>query len=149
MIPLKLWYSREQTAGDVAETPVELTAALDRIAALSGPDWPALATVTPVGTKFGPVLYVGFHVRNGALLYSGSDDMDGSFTLGSGPTDGDPLLYMYMTSDNEFPPNSEIPAELVRRAVHEFADTGRRPTCVAWQTWDRPDATTESEYPEF
>jgi hypothetical protein len=88
-------------------------------------------------------------VRDGALLYSGSDDMDGSFTLGSGPIDGDPLLYMYMTSDNEFPPNSEIPVELVRRAVHEFADTGRRPTCVAWQTWDRPDATTESEYPEF
>jgi hypothetical protein len=148
MIPLNVWYSHEQVAGDVARTADELAAALDRVAALSRPDWPALATVTPVGAKFGPVLYVGFHLESGALLYSGEDYPDGSFSLGSGPIDGEPLLYMYMSSDNEFPPNAEIPADLVRKATQEFADTGRRPTYVEWQTWDRTEAT-ESELPEF
>jgi hypothetical protein len=148
MIPLTLWYAREQEAGDRAETPAELDSALDRIAALSGPGWPALATVTPAGARFGPVLYVGFHEQNGALLYSGEDDADGSFTRGAGSITGEPLLYMNMESDNEFPPNSELPADRIRQAVHEFANTGRRPTCVDWQTWGRPDATTDSEWPD-
>jgi hypothetical protein len=110
MIPPTMWYSHEQVAGDVVGTADELTSALDRVAALSSPGWPALAIVTPMGAKFGPVLYVGLHLELGALLYSGEDDPDGSFTLGDGPVDGEPLLYMYMSSENEFPPNSEIPA---------------------------------------
>lgn len=148
MIPLNVC-SHEQVAGDVAAASDELATVLDRVAALSRSDWPALATVTPVGAKFGPVLYVGFHLGLGALLYSGEDDPDGSFSLGDGPADDEPLLYMYMSSDNEFPPNAEIPAALVRKAAHEFATTGHRPTCVEWQTWDRTDATTESEFPEI
>jgi Immunity protein Imm1 len=89
MIPLKLWYSHEQTEGDIARTHDELDAALDRIAALSGPDWPALATVHQTGNKFGPLLHVGLHVEKGALLYSGDDDEEGSYTAGSGPQEGD------------------------------------------------------------
>ncbi|HEX5404904.1 MAG TPA: Imm1 family immunity protein [Pseudonocardiaceae bacterium] len=145
MIPLKLWYSHEQTEGDIARTHDELDAALDRVAVLSGPDWPVLAEVTQAADKFGPLLYVGLHVEQGALLYSGDDDEDGSYTTGSGTQDGEPLLYMQGTSDCEFPPNSEVSATLIRQAAHEFADTGLRPTCVLWQTWDRPDADTDSE----
>jgi Immunity protein Imm1 len=147
MIPLTVWHAHEQASGDTAATPAELDLALDRVASLSRPDWPALATVKPTGSRFGPVLYVGFHQGSGALLYSGDDDPDGSYTLGDGAADGEPLLYMYMTSDNEFPPNAEVDAALVRRAAHEFALTGRRPTCVRWQTWERPGATTASEFP--
>lgn len=147
MISLHLWYSRDQGKdGDVVGTSSELDVSLDRLAALSRPDWPALATVTPVGSRLGPVLYVGIHVDVGALLYSGDDYPDGTFTLGEGSVDGEPLLYMYTTSANEMPPNCEIPVELVRKAAHEFADTGLRPTCVEWQTWD-PPLSTESEFP--
>ena len=147
MIPLKLWYSHDQTAGDIAQTHEELDAALDRIAALSGPDWPALAEVTVVDNKFGPVLYVGLHLDLGALLYSGDDDKEGSFTTDGSPPDGERLLYMQGTSDCEFPSNAEVPAALIRRAAHEFADTGRRPTCVEWQVWEPEVDDSESDWP--
>ena len=149
MNPLLLWYSNDQAQGDVAATHEDLDRVLDKVAALAGPDWPAAAEVTLADDENGPVLYPGFHLTLGAAYYSGEDDPGPYYTLGNGRSDGEPLLYMMATSDNAMPPNSEIPVELVRRAVHEFADTGRRPTCLAWQTWDRPGATTESEYPEF
>jgi hypothetical protein len=147
VIPLELWYSHEQTEGDIARTHDELDAALDRIAALSGPDWPAVATVHQAGHRFGPLLYVGFHEEVGALMYPEIDSR--AYTVGEGTQDGDPILYMYTTSDSEFPPNAEVPAALIRQAAHEFADTGLRPTCVPWQTWERPDATTDSEWPDL
>jgi hypothetical protein len=147
MIPLTLWYSHEQAEGDTARAHDELDTVLDRIAALSGPEWPALATVNEVGSR-NPVLYVGFHEDRGALMYSG--DAQRAYTLGEGSQNGDPLLYMYTTADCEFPPNAEVPAVLIRRAAHEFADTGRRPTCVQWQTWERrSDTDTESEWPDL
>jgi hypothetical protein len=148
MIPLMLWYSHDQSEGDVARTHEELDAILDKVAALSGPDWPALAEVTLLENTKGPMLGPGFLLGQGAIYYSGHDYTNGNLTLGEGPRDGEPLLYMMTTSDNEFPPNSEIPVELVRRATHEFAETGVRPTCVEWQTWDRSGADTESEFPE-
>lgn len=40
-----------------------------------------------------------------------------------------------MTSDMELPSDAEVDAERVRCAVHEFADTGARPTSVDWQPW--------------
>jgi hypothetical protein len=147
MIPLKLWYSDEQTEGDIAHTHDELDAVLDRVAALSSSGWPALAEVTQAADKFGPLMYVGFHEYMGALMYPEIDTS--AYTVGEGTQDGDPLLYMQGTSDSEFPPNSEVPAALIRQATHEFADTGRRPTCVPWQTWERPDATTDSEWPDL
>jgi Immunity protein Imm1 len=149
MIPLVLWYSHEQADGDVVQTSDELDAALNKVAALSRPDWPVLAEVTQLENKFGPMMYVGFHVDAGALYFTDEDNPGPYFTLGTGAQDGEPLLYMYTTADNELPPNAEIPADLVRKAAHEFANTGRRPTSVEWQTWDRTDATTESEFPEI
>lgn len=137
MISLTFWYSRDQTDGDVGATHDELDAVLSRVAALSLPEWPALAQVTQTeDTRSGPLLYVGFHVERGALLYSGDDDPDGSYTLGDGAAIGEPLLHMYTMSDCEFPPNAEVPADLIRQAAHEFADTGRRSTCVPWQAAD-------------
>jgi hypothetical protein len=146
MIPLILWYSHDQTEGDVARNQDELDAALDRLAALSGPEWPALATVSPLGERFGPVLYVGFHEEQGALMWGG--DTEAEYTLGQGSPDGEPLLYMYMTSADEFPSNAEIPAGIIRRAVHEFAETGQRPTCVDWQKWDEVRLDTGSDWPQ-
>jgi hypothetical protein len=147
VIPLKLWYSTEQTEGDVVHTHDDLDPALDRVAALAGPNWPALAEVTRFDNRLGPLLYVGLHVERGALPYSGDDDEKGSYTAGRGSREGDPLLYMQGTSACEFPPNCEVSTELVRRAVHEFADTGRRPTCVEWQVWVREPGDSGSEWP--
>lgn len=99
---------------------------LDRIAALARPDRPVLAEVTQTDDPdHGPLLYVGLH------------------------QDGEPLRYTQGGSDREFPPNSEISADLIRRATHEFADTGLRPACVAWQRWDRAPAGSNSEWPEL
>lgn len=148
MIPLRLWYSHDQKAGDIATTHAELDVLLDRLSALSTPEWPALAEVTPAASKYGPALYVGLHVDLGALRASTADDPGPYYTVGEGSSDGEPILYMYTTSDGEVPANAEIPAALVRQAAHEFADTGVRPTCVDWQIWKAPVLDTESEFPE-
>ncbi|HEX5406852.1 MAG TPA: Imm1 family immunity protein [Pseudonocardiaceae bacterium] len=143
MTPLELWYSHDQAEGrhrhhsrEAGQHPRQ-----GRGACRTG-----LACRRRSDTGSGrqsPVLYPGFHLELGAVYYSGRDARGPYYTRGEGQPGGSPLVYMYATSDNELPSNSEIPVELVRQAVHEFADTGRRPTCVSWQTWDRPNATTE------
>jgi hypothetical protein len=48
------------------------------------------------------------------------------------------VAYSITGARTEFPDNSEIPVDLVRRAVKEFLLAGgQRPTCVPWQpdTW--------------
>jgi hypothetical protein len=146
MIPLVLWYSHEQAEGEVVRTHDELDAALDRAVALSSPEWPVLAEVTQLDDKFGTMLYLGLHVDHGAIMYPG--DTHRFYTCSEGTPNGDPLLYMQGTSDNEFPPNAELPVTVIRQAAHEFADTGVRPACVEWQVWTRGDAGTGSELPQ-
>jgi hypothetical protein len=143
MISLTLWYSsdeidHDQTDGDIVRTHEQLDRALDRVAALSRENWPVLAQITQTDDLRGPMLYAGFHVDQGAILFPNRAAGGRFYTVGVGMPDGEPLLYMYDTSDNEFPPNSEISAELIRQAVHEFADSGGQPTCVDWQLWRAP-----------
>jgi hypothetical protein len=46
----------------------------------------------------------------------------------------DEVFYYYVDHDHEFPRDSEISIDLIRRAVKEFvASGGERPTCVEWQ----------------
>jgi hypothetical protein len=148
VIDLTWWYSHDQADGAVTRTPADVDDLLNRLAALSGPDWPALAEVTRAQDDLhGPLLYVGLHMDRGALMYSGPDNPDSSYTTAGGLPDPEPLLYMYTTSDCEFPSNSEVSAALIRQAAHEFADTGRRPTCVEWQRREREPVDTGSEWP--
>jgi hypothetical protein len=135
VIALEWWYSNSQQEGHVTRTSAEVDAMLDTLAGIAREDWPALAEVTRAEvTDFdAPALHVGLHVGRGVLLYTGPDDENGSFSRGDGPADGEPILYMQGTSADEFPPDSEIPVEIVRRAVHEFAETYRRPSDVPWQ----------------
>jgi hypothetical protein len=149
VITLTVWYSHDQTGdGDLVHHGAELDAALDRVAALSDTEWPALATISRPNDQASPALYVGFHGDQGALLFV-SVEGGREFSRGPGDADGEPLLYMYMTSPDDFPPNAEVPVALIRQAAHEFANTGQRPTCVQWQTWERPDVETESEWPDL
>jgi hypothetical protein len=145
MIPLQLWYSLDQTEGDVAREHEDLDAALDRVAAISDSEWAALAEVTQHADKFAAMLYVGFRTDMGALMYPGDQDHEETYTRGAGAPNHEPILYMQCNSDNEFPSNSEVPAALIRQAVHEFADTGLRPTCVEWQTWNPVAVDSGSE----
>jgi hypothetical protein len=135
MIELEWWYAAGQEAGDVTRTPAEVDAILDTLARMSRDDWPALAEVTQadVADRRAAMMYVGVHGDLGALMYSGPDDRTGSYSLGGASTEGTPILYMSGESDNEFPPNCEIPVVMVRQAAHEFAATGQRPTDVPWQ----------------
>jgi hypothetical protein len=136
VIALRWWYSADQeTEGHITRTTAEVDAVLDTLAQISREDWPALAEVTQVGVeeRGAGIIYVGLHVDRGVLMYSGPDNRPGSFSHGDGPADGEPILYMMGVSDTEFPSNSEIPADVVRRAVHEFAENARRPTEVPWQ----------------
>jgi hypothetical protein len=136
VIALRWWYSADQEAeGHITRTTAEIDAVLDTLAGIAREDWPALAEVTQVGVeeRGAAIIYVGLHVDRGVLMYSGPDNRPGSYSHGNGPADGEPILYMMGESDTEFPSNSEIPADIVRRAVHDFADSPRRPSGVPWQ----------------
>jgi hypothetical protein len=136
MISLTWWYSHDQEDGEVTTSPAEVDALLDRLIAMSKTHWPVLAEVTHTDDDpTSPLVYVGVHVDMGMLSYSDNPET-GYRTKGYAP-DGEPILYMYMTSDTEYPANSEIPVDLVREAVYEYATTGRRPTCVEWQARQR------------
>ncbi|MEW1721395.1 Imm1 family immunity protein [Streptomyces sp. NPDC093109] len=70
-------------------------------------------------------------LQMGLLAYL---DSDGNVvTLGSSDSHSKSVYYIqgYVA---EFPANSEISVDLVRRATKEFLSSGgRRPTCVKWQ----------------
>ncbi|HEX4702802.1 MAG TPA: Imm1 family immunity protein [Pseudonocardiaceae bacterium] len=149
MITWTVWYSHDQTAeGEIVHNGAELDAALDHVMAISDTEWPALATISRPNDHSNPALYVGFHSDRGVLLFV-SVEGGREFSRGSEDSDGAALLYMYMTSAEEFPSNAEVPTALVRKAAHEFADTGGRPTCVEWQLWEQPITDTESEWPDL
>jgi hypothetical protein len=138
VIALYWAYSNDPDEHVVTNTHAEIDDMLDKVAATSREDWPAAVQVTEASVEAvadinSAEMIVGFHVDRGALLYAGPDNMDGSFSRNDGPDDGEPILYMVGTYDNEFPSNSEIPVDVVRRAVHEFAETGRRPVDVPWR----------------
>jgi Immunity protein Imm1 len=133
VIPLQWWYS--DVEGHVTRTPADVDAVLDILVGMSRDNWPAMAEVAGADIEDlrAPILCVGFHVDQGVLMYSGPDNRAGSHSFDGGSYEGEPILYMQGTSDNVFPPNSEMPADMVRRAAHEFAETYQRPTGVSWQ----------------
>jgi hypothetical protein len=136
VIALRWWYSADQTEARITRTTGEIDAVLDALAEIAREDWPALAEVTQVEAveRGSAMLYVGLHGDLGTLMYSGPDHREGSYSHGDAPVDGEPIDYMMGNSDTELPPDCEIPAEVVRRAVYEFAEDARRPTGVPWRS---------------
>ncbi|SMD22650.1 Imm1 family immunity protein [Lentzea albidocapillata] len=57
-------------------------------------------------------------------------------TPASTADDGDIALYVDVDTRTRFPTDAAIPLEKLREALQEFAETGRRPTCVDWQESD-------------
>ncbi|MEU4197673.1 Imm1 family immunity protein [Kribbella sp. NPDC026611] len=66
----------------------------------------------------------------GALRYMGGAGT--YYTKGVSHADTDPTYY-YTGSGREFPADSELPIQQIRRAVQEFVAGGQRPGSVAWQ----------------
>jgi hypothetical protein len=136
VIALEWWYSADQREGGrITRTTAEVDAVLDTLAEIAGEDWPALAEVTQaeVTDRRAAMMYVGLHGELGALMYSGPDHREGSCSNGDAPVDGEPIGYMMGLSHTEMPADSEIPVDVVRRAVHEFAENPRRPDGVPWR----------------
>lgn len=136
---LEVWFDEEQDVGRTVRTPDELDAVLREIAELSTDEWPVLAQLvfTEDGrpAHWSPTFDIGFRRDVGVLFFA--DSQHGYYSKGAGPAVGEPLLYMYMSSDTEFPPNAEVPTDLVRQAAHEVMSTRQRPTCVEWQARSR------------
>ncbi|MFT7840362.1 Imm1 family immunity protein [Saccharothrix sp. BKS2] len=74
--------------------------------------------------------------NQGTLIYSSSEGLwFGKATPGPEWAEAEPILYYFMSADTEYPPDSEIPAAVVRRAAHEFMTTGgQRPEGPRWHT---------------
>ncbi|MFI0967276.1 Imm1 family immunity protein [Streptomyces sp. NPDC021080] len=67
--------------------------------------------------------------RMGALAFTEDDGF-----ASKGSIDRGILEYMLLGHVREFVPGSEIPVELVRRAVKEFLENGGRlPACIEWK----------------
>lgn len=75
---------------------------------------------------------VGVHGDRGALSYQGNDGHGEEFvhlySRGEGP--GEPVLY----ETEEFPPDCEVPVEVIADALVEFLETAKRPTSLTWQS---------------
>jgi immunity protein Imm1 of predicted polymorphic toxin system len=69
----------------------------------------------------------------GSLRYMGGP---GTFYGAGQTTDHDELVYYYTGHDREFPLDSELSIEAIRRAIKEFVVSGgERPESIEWQDW--------------
>jgi hypothetical protein len=77
--------------------------------------------------------YIGLNGEHGVLSYTSRDE-DGYSHQPEG-SNTEPVIYFYVTSDTEFPPNSEIDLKIVEQAAVEYLESdGTKPMCVHWQT---------------
>lgn len=131
MVALEAWFDINSDDPTIVRTPDELDAVLDQITAWGGSHIVELLLTDDPGYAIFDVGLDGKRER-GTLYYS-ARNRDTWFSLGAAPNEPTPLYY-YMSSDTEYPPGAELPLAEVRRAAHEFMETGgRRPTGVQWQ----------------
>ena len=140
MTPLALWYDVDQAEPLIAATPAELDTAMDTVAALARPGWAPVVEITPAHDwANAPLLHAGFTDHLGVLRYAPADGTDEVYTYDPANLDSSPVVFMYADNDMEVPINAQLPAAVIRGAVHEFSRTGQRPTGVRWQHWRAPD----------
>ncbi len=129
---IEAWYDEEAEEPVVIETAAELDPVLADIAAVGGPTLVNLH----VGGEY-PWLEVGLNDNRGTLRYVGDDAPEGAFSRNTEapfplPETGE-VTYYYLRNERPYPDDAEIPAEVVRRAAHEFvASGGSRPSGVSW-----------------
>ncbi|MFD7656980.1 Imm1 family immunity protein [Actinosynnema sp. NPDC059797] len=134
MVDLEVWYDEDQNDAVIVRTPAELDAVLDTVAGREGR---VLVDLYVVGNPGRANFNVGLHGRAGrGALYYASSGQKWFSTETPGPdwSADEPVLYYLMNSDTEYPADSEIPLDVVRRAAHEFMTTGgERPTASTWR----------------
>jgi hypothetical protein len=78
---------------------------------------------------------VGIDGDKGVLRYAGEDSPPaGCFSKSAGPSNAEPVVYYFVTADNEFPPHAELPLAELESAVIDYMATGQRPEVIEWQT---------------
>ncbi|GAA3460963.1 Imm1 family immunity protein [Saccharothrix longispora] len=134
MVELEAWYDEEQDDAVIVRTSAELDAVLDTVA---GWDGRVLVDLYVAGNPGRANFNVGLHglAGRGVLYYAGSGQKWFSTETPDTDLNSDGrILYYYMNSDTEYPADSEIALDVVRRAAHEFMGTGgERPTASAWR----------------
>ncbi|MGX7828981.1 Imm1 family immunity protein [Actinokineospora sp. 24-640] len=134
MTTLAFWHSPDQHNELLATTPAEIDAALALVNRLST-DYGNVTTITRHG-DVGPALYVGLNGDVGALQYTHANEA--FFSQGNTRHGGTCLEYDWQWNIFHYPPDAEIPLTDIRTAVHQFAETGTKPTSVRWQEWEPP-----------
>ncbi|GAA1252949.1 hypothetical protein GCM10009676_44940 [Prauserella halophila] len=135
MVALDAWYDHDGPTR--VTTAAELDAVLDTVAAMSGPTLVAFnAADDPASAG---LLNVGLDAERGVGVVHHAGRGRGYFSLGEA-SNVDTMLYYYMGSDTEFPPQSEIPVADVRRAAHEYFVNGALPASVI--RWQRDERST-------
>jgi hypothetical protein len=139
VVDLEAWYDGDQDDAVTVRTPAELDAVLDTVAAWDGRIIVHLKPARPVDLNMRrTTLDVGVHgnTGKGALVYTSPDGL--WFSKAESDQHANPdgrVLYYYMNSDTEYPVDSEIPLDVVRRAAHEYLTVvAQRPTALTWQT---------------
>ncbi|WP_433262554.1 Imm1 family immunity protein [Actinosynnema sp. CS-041913] len=120
-------------------TAAELDDVLDRVAAWGHRALIEFRLAEPADKNARQLaLSAGLHGASdrGTLIYSSPAGV--WFSKASPGPEWEPaerILYYYMSADTEYPPDSEIPLDLVRRAVHDYmTNGGQQPSGPDWHT---------------
>ncbi|PRY43929.1 Imm1 family immunity protein [Umezawaea tangerina] len=132
---LNAYYARDHAAEPVTlSTSADVAAFVERLRARSLETGPLLAQVYLTDDVHAQELSAGVDGDRGVLRYAGREWFEGVYSLGDEAGSDEALVYYYMDNDTEFPPNSQVSVDVVRRAVEEYLRTnGERPTGVRWQ----------------
>lgn len=133
MVALDAWYDHDGPTR--VTTAAELDAVLDTVAAMPGPTLVAFnAADDPASAG---LLNVGMWGERGVGVVHHAGRGRGYYSFGEA-SNADSVLYYYMGSDTEFPPQSEVSIAEVRHAAHEYLTNGTRPTsAIRWQLDER------------
>ncbi|MGQ0840644.1 Imm1 family immunity protein [Actinokineospora sp.] len=134
MVELAIWYDQDAESdyaeGDpaiLARTAAELDTLIDRVLAETRQHrCPAMIQVGINGNSGLPILEVGLGETKGFITYHAED---GGSTKGDGNPDRF-VEYVYVGNLSEIRSDIEVSIEDVRRGLHEFMSTGRRPTVI-------------------
>lgn len=113
MVALTASFDADSDESTIVETAADLDRVLDTVSGWEGRVIVQLRIAGPVGAR------VWFSKATPGPEWSAADR----------------ILYYYMNCDTEYPADSEIPLDVVRRAAHEFMETnGQRPTSPVWHS---------------
>ncbi|MEV0678848.1 Imm1 family immunity protein [Actinosynnema sp. NPDC050436] len=136
MVALEAWYDVDHDEPAMIHTAADLDRVLDTVAGWEGR---VIVELFVADDPRRAIFDVGVYGQGerGALYYAGRGEKwfsRGTMAAPSTVSPAERLSYYYMTSDTEYPGDSEIPLDVVRRAAHEYMRTGgERPTSPTWQ----------------